>query len=58
MKLAVIIAFSLSTLALAAPANPVNGSSEEKGHDLTKDLTKSLLGSVTKALRLGPKTDA
>jgi hypothetical protein len=52
MKLAAIIAISLSALALAAPAAPTKHSTEKQGKDPAQDFAKSLLGDVGKALKL------
>ncbi|KAF5865797.1 hypothetical protein ETB97_002310 [Aspergillus alliaceus] len=57
MKFAAILAFTLSTLALAAPVAPAKASDDQSDRDVTKELAKSLLGGVTKALKIGSQKD-
>lgn len=50
MKLAAIIALSLSTLALAAPADvPGQSAHNDTGPNFDQETAKSLLGNVNKA---------
>ncbi|KAF7618391.1 hypothetical protein F9C07_5072 [Aspergillus flavus] len=59
MKLTAAIVLSLSTLALTAPAGvPSKNAHKDPGHNFYQEASKSLLGNVGKALKLGPKTNA
>ncbi|GMF74921.1 hypothetical protein COH20_001381 [Aspergillus flavus] len=57
MKLTAAIVLSLSTLALTAPAGvPSKNAHKDPGHNFYQEASKSLLGNVGKALKLGVRT--